>query len=803
MLFITMIAFAVVPLFLGVATVFTFRKTRLARGFFIFMLFISVWQLDVAILYGYEWWTPEQIDRLFRFFRFGFIMLGPASLYIAHIVYHDLEGPKTVKRRFGRLVEHLVSIRFILIYYAFSFIVYLLGWSSKGIEKLYYVEHPQNAKYLYPIYGEFQFLIAVVLVIFLCSLILCLVISRSVINRHMRFFFLVFCVVSFLAGIVGVFNLAEDKGLYPSGIAVMIFSITIFAVYNRMNANTIQDMNTELLGQKEFLRKMIDMNPNYIYAKDSQGNFSLANLAMARLYGKSPDELIGCNERELSAISGSSSFGIWDRDRRLLEGMEETVGLEEKFVDAQGHLKWVRVSKMPIHTSGGKQLLCIATDITDYKRYQEQIINLAYHDSLTGLPNRLLYNNRLAEAITTSEPGRLAVMFLDLDRFKLINDTFNHTTGDLLLKLVAERLQKCLRPSDTVSRRGGDEFNIILKDATREDAIQIANAILNVFDKPYWLDGLELYVSTSIGISIYPEDGDDVETLIRNADTAMYRAKEKGKNHYQFYTPDMNETNMRRVLLEKEMHKALEKGGFESCMVVYQPQVNVATGLLTGVEALLRWDHRELGIISPSEFIPIAEESGLIVPLGKWALRMACLQNVAWRKAGYLPVRVSVNLSPRQFRDERLMGMIEEVLEETGMDPSCLELEITENMAVQGADYFVRKLAELRSLGVQLSIDDFGTGYSSLSYLNKLPVHKLKIDRSFIRDLNTSVENAEIITSIISMAHKLNLKVIAEGVETEEQLNWLAENDCDEIQGFLISRPLQAAQLERKGMLRR
>ncbi|GIP35036.1 hypothetical protein J2TS4_42460 [Paenibacillus sp. J2TS4] len=796
-----MIAFAVVPLILGLAMELTFRKTRLARGFFIFMLFVSIWQLDVAVLYGYEWFTPEQVDRLFRLFRFGFIMLGPASMYIVHIVYHDLEGPKTSGLRFGKLVSKLVDLRMIAFYYLFSFIVYLGGWSRKGVEKLYYVEPPHHTKYLYPIYGEYRFLIVVVLILFFVSLILCLVVSRAVINRHFRFFLLVFSIVSFFSYAVGVFNLSEDKGLYPSGIAVMIFSIALFAVFNRMNANTIEDMNTELIGQKEFLRQMIDLNPNYIYAKDARGNFTLANLATARLYGTFPADLIGRNENELSMSSASPTSRIWDHDRQLLQEMEDQIGLEETFIDAQGHLKWVRVSKMPIYTSKGKQLLCIATDITDYKRFQEQITAMAYHDSLTGLPNRLLYNDRLAEAIAHAEPGRLAVMFLDLDRFKMINDTFSHTTGDTLLKLVAERLLTCLRPTDTVSRRGGDEFNIILKDATKEEAQEIAKAILNVFDKPYWLDGLELYVSTSIGISMYPDDGADVETLIKNADTAMYRAKEKGKNHYQFYRADMNETNLRKVMLEKEMRKALETGDFKDCDLVYQPQVNMATGLLTGLEALLRWDHRELGLISPSEFIPIAEDSGLIVPLGRWAIKSACQQSVAWQKAGYRPVRVAVNLSPRQFRDEQLMGVIEKALEETGLEPSCLELEITENMAVQGADFFVRKLADLKRLGVQIVMDDFGTGYSSLSYLTKLPIHKLKIDRSFINGLTSSVENAEIVTSILSMAHKLNLKVIAEGVENEEQFNWLAEHGCDEVQGYLISRPLQPEQLERKGIL--
>ncbi|HEY3057314.1 MAG TPA: EAL domain-containing protein [Thermoanaerobaculia bacterium] len=425
-----------------------------------------------------------------------------------------------------------------------------------------------------------------------------------------------------------------------------------------------------------------------------------------------------------------------------------------------------------------------------------EIEHLAYHDQLTGLPNRPLFMDRLIVSLAQAHRAeqKLAVFFLDLDRFKDINDSLGHTIGDTLLKGVAERVHRCTREGDTVARFGGDEFTLLIpKIENIEDAAKIAQKIIETLKIPFLVNDRELFVTTSIGVSIYPSDGSDPETLVRNADTAMYRAKEQGRDNYQLYAPAMNAQALERLALENMLRKALSQN---ELVLFYQPQIDAETRAIVGLEALVRWRHPQMGMVSPAHFISVAEKSGLIVPIGEWVLRTACRQLRTWQRKIDPEITVAVNLSARQFQQPDLVAMIRSAIEETGIAPSSLEVEITESNAMQNAEHTMYILRELKSIGVRISMDDFGTGYSSLNYLKRFPIDTLKLDRSFIKDVNTDADDAAIVTAVIQMAHSLNLKVVAEGVEREDQLEFLCRQSCDIIQGYLFSKPLPVDQVE-------
>jgi diguanylate cyclase (GGDEF)-like protein len=425
------------------------------------------------------------------------------------------------------------------------------------------------------------------------------------------------------------------------------------------------------------------------------------------------------------------------------------------------------------------------------KRYQVQLEHQANYDALTGLPNRNLLHDRLRQAVYSQREKRaIAVVFMDLDHFKFVNDSLGHSTGDLLLKAMGERLRTVLREGDTVGRVGGDEFVLILNDQSNEEIIYRAmQRIVAKVSEPLTIEGKELYVSCSAGISIYPQDGRDVDTLLKNADAAMYRAKEHGRSNFQFYTSEMNERVNERLALENALRRALERN---ELMLHYQQKVNVKTGAIVGAEALVRWMHPEWGLVRPARFIPLAEETGLIVSIGEWVLREACRQNRAWLDAGLDPGNVSVNLSVRQFRQEGLVRTVSRILEETRLEPARLEMELTESMVMHNVDAAIAILQGLKQLGCALSVDDFGTGYSSLSYLKDLPIDTLKIDRSFVRDIGSGAEadDGVLAQAIISLGHALHLKVIAEGVETDAQMRFLRRHGCDEVQGFFYGEPV-------------
>jgi diguanylate cyclase (GGDEF)-like protein len=447
--------------------------------------------------------------------------------------------------------------------------------------------------------------------------------------------------------------------------------------------------------------------------------------------------------------------------------------------------------------TGMSMIACLLEDEREASELATvEMEHLAYHDALTGLPNRPLFMDRLI--LSVAQAGRsnqkLAVFFLDLDRFKDINDSLGHSMGDGLLKSVAERIRRCIREGDTVARFGGDEFTLLIPKIDHvDDAAKIAQKILETLKIPFSISDHELFVTTSIGISIYPNDGGDPETLVRNADTAMYRAKDQGRDNYQLYAPAMNARALERLALENMLRKAISH---RELVLFYQPIADMQTKTIVGVEALIRWKHPELGLLSPAHFISVAETSGLIIPIGDWVLRTACRQTKVWQKRIDSELTVAVNLSARQFQQPNLTEIISEVLEETGLDARSLELEITESNAMQNAENTIYTLRELKALGVRIAMDDFGTGYSSLNYLKRFPIDTLKLDQSFVREITTDPTDAAIATAVIAMAHSLDLRVIGEGVETEEQFAFLHKQKCDYIQGYLFSPPLAVENLE-------
>jgi diguanylate cyclase (GGDEF)-like protein/PAS domain S-box-containing protein len=552
-----------------------------------------------------------------------------------------------------------------------------------------------------------------------------------------------------------------------------------------------QDITERKKSEEELQRlaSIVEFSEDAIIGKNMDGVITSWNRGAEKIYGYTRGEVVG---RDLSfLLPPERQAEIQAIMERVLSG-QPIECLETQRLTKTGSAIDVSLSVSPIKDASGHiaGASAIARDITQRKAAEKQVQFLAYYDALTGLPNRTLLQDRLAKALASARrrKDKVALLFLDLDRFKTINDSLGHSVGDLVLKEVAERLKRFAREQDTIARVGGDEFFIVLtavKDAA--DAAVAAERLMDAMTVELVIQGRSLSISCSIGISISPEHGRDGEALIKNADAAMYCAKESGYNSFRFFTADMNAEAMERLTLEHSLRLAL---GREELFLVYQPQMDIATGRIIGLEALLRWQHPELGLVPPDKFIRIAENGGLIMPIGEWVLRTACFQTRKWQDEGLLAVSVAVNVSAVQFRQAGFCELIRRVLHETGLAPQYLELELTESLLLSNADVMFSVLQELRAMGLKLAIDDFGTGYSSLSYLKQFPVGKLKIDRSFIRDVAVNPDDAAITTAIISMAKSLNLKVIAEGVEDEAQMSFLRAHQCDEIQGYYFSKPL-------------
>jgi len=513
------------------------------------------------------------------------------------------------------------------------------------------------------------------------------------------------------------------------------------------------------------------------------------------------ERILGHRPRDLVATKIQDHVHPEDADAVCSVVIEPAVNgsqsVEFRFKDSSGDWRTLEATVNHLLDDpgvGGIVMNC--RDITSRKRDEETIRHLAYYDALTGLPNRALFNDRLSQALAHSRrrgSRGVAIMFLDLDRFKTINDTLGHEVGDDLLRAVAGRLSDALREGDTVARLGGDEFLFLLPGVDDvEGAARVGQKIVELFYAPFNVQDHELHVTTSVGISLFPSDGADPQTLLRNGDTALYRAKDEGGNGYQLYAPGMNAIAAKRLMIENSLRRALDRN---ELVLYYQPLVSINCDEIVGVEALIRWPHPELGFIPPMEFIPTAEETGMIVPLSRWVLQTACSQMKVWLESGSSLRTLSVNVSARRFNDCNLPGMIAETLSSTGLHGRHLNIELTESVMMSDAEATIRTLNQLKALGVRISIDDFGTGYSSLSYLKRLPIDTLKIDQSFVRDISDDSEDAAIAMLIISMAHNLNLSVVAEGVENVEQLSFLQSKKCDTIQGFLVSEALPIHEL--------
>jgi diguanylate cyclase (GGDEF)-like protein/PAS domain S-box-containing protein len=546
-----------------------------------------------------------------------------------------------------------------------------------------------------------------------------------------------------------------------------------------------------LTESEQRLKSLYLNNPDAVYTLDMEGRFLSTNPACEKITGYKSVQLVDKKFRHVIPQEECERM----REYFLLSRQGETNSFEVEVLHAQGHRVELHVKHIPIIVDGRiAGVYGIGHDITESKRAEATIHHLAYHDPLTGLPNRRLFKEQLGEAVERAQEQEhsLAVLFLDLDRFKMINDTFGHDMGDELLREVTSRLIGCVREQDVVARIGGDEFTLMLPGANADVAREVAGDILAALQRPVLLGGQEVHVTTSIGIALHPNDAEDPEMLMRYADTAMYRAKEQGKNNCQLYGAYMKEQAYQRLTMENDMRKALERDEFR---VYYQAQIDAASGRVTGAEALLRWLHPERGIVSPAQFIPVAEETGMIVPIGEWVLRTACRDALAWERDGLPPLRVAVNLSLVQFRHSNLIEMVSRALADTGLDPHRLELEITESIAMHQVERVVPTLQELRRLGVEIAMDDFGTGYSSLSYLKNFPIQRLKIDQSFVRGLKEGSDDAAIVTAIIALAHSLHLDVIAEGVEEEEQVEFLRRHGCQFMQGYRFHRPVPEEQL--------
>ena len=543
-------------------------------------------------------------------------------------------------------------------------------------------------------------------------------------------------------------------------------------------------------------RGLFDNAIEGIFRTTPDGHYLDANPALANIYGfSSPQELMD----SLRDIGRQLYVDPQRREEfmRIMRARGSVSGFESQVYRKNGDVIWISENARALFDASGTCVGYEGTveDITERKLYQARIEQQANYDTLTGLANRSLLQDRLEQALLTATTyqTKLAVVFVDLDRFKFINDSLGHHVGDELLKVMAERLGSCVRECDTVARLGGDEFVVLVTGQSAADQVRsVVERMLTVVSQPWVTAHGEFNVSCSIGVAVFPNDGTDAQTLLKHADSAMYRAKESGRNTFQFFTRELNTLMTERLELESRLRRALERDQF---LLHYQPRVDLTSGRIIGAEALIRWRLPDQGLVAPGRFIPLAEETGLIVPIGKWVLKAACAQNRRWQDEGREPIVVSVNVSARQFRQDNLVRTVAEVLQETGLEPSYLELELTESMVMHDPAQLVAMLAELKRLGVHIAVDDFGTGYSSLSYLKRFPVDRLKVDRSFVEHLATDADDASIVRAIITLGHNLGLKVVAEGVEKLEQVSFLQRHHCDEAQGFLFGRPVGAETL--------
>ncbi|MBH5319667.1 EAL domain-containing protein [Paenibacillus sp. GSMTC-2017] len=584
-----------------------------------------------------------------------------------------------------------------------------------------------------------------------------------------------------------------DQTFLAYFIAVITLVTLGFSLFGIYLSNRMASKDSEMLASEKWYKSLFENNNDGIITVDLQSQIIGFNEAMSKLTGL-PGEWF-----QNQTIDAIAPFIVEEERKRSGEMFRKSLGgemqsYETAIIHREGHRVDLSVMNVPVEVNGevvGNYI--IARDITEEKHSKDKIQHLAFHDELTGMPNRRMFNQVLAQKIA-SRSGKFAVLVIDIDRFKMINDSLGHTYGDLFLQEVSRRLGQLLAGTNVmISRMGGDEFTIVCDSGDEHrDVAALAEQMIKVISHPYRLKESDFFVTASIGIAIYPDDGEDGVQLLKNADTAMYEVKKNGKNGYHFYSSELNEQLRERIELEADLRRAIAG---DQMYLYYQPQIRAGDSQMIGIEALVRWKHPTKGVVSPGAFIPIAEETGMIFELGGWVLREACRQMKEWHKSGGPLIPISVNLSSQQFHQSNLIAFIKEILDETGLEPQYLELEITESMMMD-ATVSTSILNELTDFGIRISLDDFGTGYSSLSYLKLLPIHKLKIDRSFVRDIAENTNDRAIVATIISMAQHLSMDVVAEGIETKEQLDILTDYDCKKIQGYYYSKPLPAIEVE-------
>ncbi|GEO24480.1 hypothetical protein AAC03nite_02650 [Alicyclobacillus acidoterrestris] len=782
MSFLLMVYIGLVPLLFALSFIPLFGKSRLTIALISFLVLSALWQWDVAVLYGHSIFHRAMALALFRILRFGTILLIPSLFCVALAASHLV--PKGSQPNWWRFVYNKWVFTAIGLWSAF---VYAIGWTRAGVVNLRTVPY-QGHVLLFPIYGPLVWGFYAHLICFVTLVILAFHVTRRIPDRVTRKFLIQFLVSAVLMYLIGLLNIWPSIFVVASGLSCIIFSTAIFLAYSGFVSERYRSANRSLHEQTEFLHKVIDFNPNYISVIDCDGRFTMVNQAFARLYGLSSHLLIGRTQAEIEGMRKRTH----QSDDDQTDEHDRLQPVRSTFTNEAGQMRTVTTVEVPVNFHHATQTLRVATDITDRIEYEERIRHHAYHDALTGLPNRLAFSQWMGEmlCLAAEDMKGIAVLFIDMDRFKNINDTLGHNVGDQVLCEMGKRLSKLInQETGFVARWGGDEFTLALPFECQEELLMKVQDMISVLEQVISIGDIELFMTPSIGISLYREHGQDIDSLLKAADIAMYRAKETGLA-FQIYNQQMTETSL-RLELEMDLRRAIDGNEFE---LYYQPKMETASGRIVGMEALIRWIHPRKGLVSPNEFICIAEDTGMILTIGDWVIEQACKQNQTWIDEGLLHVPISVNISPMQLWFGDIVKRIQEVLLNTGLPPDCLELEITEGIAVENEGQAIEKLDALRDLGVRIAVDDFGKGYSSLNSLRLFPADTLKIDKAFIDQLSVSPvdKDVQIIQHIISLAHAIGLRVVAEGVDSPEQLRFLETFKCDEVQGFLFSRPIPA-----------
>lgn len=593
-----------------------------------------------------------------------------------------------------------------------------------------------------------------------------------------------------------ILNVNSSREIYKEAVASE-FHFTLFLFGSCLTFCIVSLKLLDMIVLNPSIEQEVLLNtiPALVYYKDKSLKYITGNTLFSKIFNVRKEEIRG--KTDFDFFPDGQAEIIREQDFNILSSGTPKLNIERQITLPDGNNIWASTSKAPYVGNDGKikGMVGITMNITDYKLSQDKIHYLAFYDPLTNLPNRTLFSLLVTKTILNSnEDNRLiALLYMDLDKFKLINDTLGHSAGDRFLQIVANKVLECICKSDILARLGGDEFGVLVKANNKNDIAILCTKIIDAVKEPWYVNNYEINAGVSIGIVLYPEDGEDISTLLKCADIAMYKAKAQGKNHYEFYNSTLSTKAEEELSMESRLLNALRNEEFE---LYYQPQFNALNRKLIGVEALIRWNHPELGMIPPSKFIPFAEERDLIISLGEWVLKTACTQAKLWQEKGLQPIPVSINLSSKQFQQKNLISTISSILEDTGLSSEYLQIEVTESMAMENPEYTLKVLNMLKNMGIKIALDDFGTGYSSLSYLKRFPIDKLKIDKFFIQNTDISSEDSEIVKIIILLAHKLNISTIAEGVETEEQLMFLKEEHCDEIQGFLSGKPMPSTLFE-------